>query len=336
MKKILIFVILLGLTVFTFAERVTVLTELSKPTSLIVDNERVFITEGSSVFVYSAKDYQFIKKFGKAGDGPQEFNTAGGQLPIRLYARSQDLVVNSFGKVSFFSKDGAFIKEIKNKSGISFYFWPVEENYIGMSVSGEEGIRYNALNLFDAELKKIKQIYKTKADAQQSGKIKVLSTSLNYYTLKDKIFVSSKPDFIIEVLDKDGNSLFNITRDFKRPKFTDKDKSDLIETIKATPQGRAQYEMIKSRLEYPTVYPAIATFVISDDIVYIITFNRQGKSFEFFIYDIKGKFIKTLFVPFYMTGPLAAYPLWIKNNKVYQLVENEDDEIWELHINEIK
>jgi hypothetical protein len=38
-----------------------------------VDKNQLYITDGASVFIYSLKDYQLQKKFGKRGEAPGEF-----------------------------------------------------------------------------------------------------------------------------------------------------------------------------------------------------------------------------------------------------------------------
>ena len=62
---------------------------------------------------------------------------------------------------------------------------------------------------------------------------------------------------------------------------------------------------------------------------------EKGKT-ECFIFDFQGKFIERTFLPVKNMDAVDFSPLTIKNNKIYQLVENEESENWELHINGIK
>jgi uncharacterized protein YlbG (UPF0298 family) len=70
------------------------------------------VTQEATVFIYSLKDFKLVKKFGKAGEGPREFRILP-QLPLNIDARTDQIIVNSFGKVSYFTKQGEFIKEVK-------------------------------------------------------------------------------------------------------------------------------------------------------------------------------------------------------------------------------
>jgi len=70
--------------------------------------------------------------------------------------------------------------------------------------------------------------------------------------------------------------------------------------------------------------------------IYVLTFVRKNGANEFYIFDKTGKFIKKLFVkmkdiPLQEVNPLIR----ISSNKVFQLFEDQDKEIWQLHITEI-
>ena len=47
--------------------------ELSRPSMFLVEFERIYILEDATVYIYSLKNKNLIKKFGKAGEGPGEF-----------------------------------------------------------------------------------------------------------------------------------------------------------------------------------------------------------------------------------------------------------------------
>ena len=76
---------------------------------------------------------------------------------------------------------------------------------------------------------------------------------------------------------------------------------------------------------------------IANDKVYIQTYKKSNGKFEFYIFDIHGKLIKRIFLPIYQMykGFIFLYPFTIQNEKLYQLVENDKSEVWELHITEI-
>jgi hypothetical protein len=65
------------------------------------------------------------------------------------------------------------------------------------------------------------------------------------------------------------------------------------------------------------------------------TWNLKDKKIEFFVYDAEGKELFHKYIPFAFSNAFQPFPLAIDKGKVYQVVENEDEE-WELHISEIE
>jgi hypothetical protein len=47
--------------------------------------------------------------------------------------------------------------------------------------------------------------------------------------------------------------------------------------------------------------------------------------------DMQGKLVKKIFLPVSFMNVLDIYPYTVAGRKLYQLIENEDEE-WELHI----
>ena len=93
------------------------------------------------------------------------------------------------------------------------------------------------------------------------------------------------------------------------------------------------YNYVKKKVRFPEFFPAIKDLVVDSGHVYVTTYQRkQGKS-EFFIFDLEGKLVKKTFLPLKPLGNYFGvffFPYCIKNNYLYQLIENEDTEQWEL------
>jgi hypothetical protein len=90
-------------------------------------------------------------------------------------------------------------------------------------------------------------------------------------------------------------------------------------------------------------------FIVADEKIYVLTYKKEKEKSEFVILDLKGKLLKKVFLPFNQSDEWFHYSLakatsqasphatfTIKNGKLYQLIENEDKEIWELHITNIE
>ncbi len=68
MKKSLILIFVFFFAFFTFAGEKAVLPELLRPNGLTIDGEKMYISDGPTVFVYSLKDFKLQKKFGSEGE----------------------------------------------------------------------------------------------------------------------------------------------------------------------------------------------------------------------------------------------------------------------------
>ena len=88
--------------------RVAVLAELNDPGfDIVVDGDRLYVPDGSAVFIYSLTDYRLITKFGRRGEGPGEL-----MGEVALTVLPDILFLSSKGKIFHFGKNGDFIKEI--------------------------------------------------------------------------------------------------------------------------------------------------------------------------------------------------------------------------------
>ncbi len=71
MSKKYLFIIFILISFLTYGKVVTALEEISQPKMMSISKDYLLITEGSSIFVYSMKDFSLVKKFGKEGEGPK-------------------------------------------------------------------------------------------------------------------------------------------------------------------------------------------------------------------------------------------------------------------------
>lgn len=159
MKRIYLTFFLLFVSSFVLASQVIPLPGLLKPQRIYMDQEQCFITEGATIYIYSLKDFKLQKKFGKRGEGPGEFKESG--EGIRLEFNPENIIVLSTGRVSYFTRDGQFIKDrISNPRRSEFQ--ELGSGFVGRELSVEKKGIFFTVNLFDKNLKKGKEIYRFK------------------------------------------------------------------------------------------------------------------------------------------------------------------------------
>ena len=330
MKKVILMASLIVLASFSFGEVAATFPEVLKATQLVVGDAQIYVIEDTTIYIYALDDFKFKKKFGKAGEGPQEFLRF-----VVVTPQGDHLLINSVGKISYYTKDGIYKKELKTSAGIgSNLFYPLKEGFIGSGRSIDDNISYATINFYDSKLNKGKELYRMKTAGQQSGKIELLKRTFAYQTHDNKIYIVGKEGFLIDVMDHTGKNLFSINqKEYKRRKFSSEDEKTIKNFMKK--QFSQQYELIKDRLAFPDYFPEILSFFIADNKIYVATWKWENKRIEFFIFDLKGKLEKNIFIPFAFQDALRPYPAAIKNGKLYQLIENDEEE-WELHLSVIE
>ncbi len=331
MKKIIIFLLLIPAVSFAFAGKVKTLAELSNPDGIYSSENRLAITEGSTVHLYSLPDLKHIKTFGKKGEGPQEFK--GGIDGIDM--QTDGMVVSSRGKVSVYSKDGEFKKETNAASGYSSRYTPLGKGFVGNGFAFDKKIVYQTINLYDLALAKIKEIYRKESDIQRGKGIKIFSTAYDFQTCDNKVFIAGFEDFTVAVADQEGNKLNPIKTDYQRLKFSDGHKRQVYEFIKSNPETKPRYETIKKQLILPSYLPAIRYIYADNRMIYIQTYRMDDGKTEFYVLDLSGEIVKKVFLPIINENIVETYPLSIIGGNVYQLLENEVEE-WDLHVIPVK
>jgi hypothetical protein len=68
----------------------------------------------------------------------------------------------------------------------------------------------------------------------------------------------------------------------------------------------------------------------------VTTYFRKDDGLECFVFNQKGKFLKKIFLLLVKENIFREYPYDINEGKIYQLVENDSEEGWDLHIRKIK
>ncbi len=330
----LLFLILFTFTGFSFAEKKAAFTEFVNPFSIVIDGERLYISEGVTVFIYSLEDYHLIKKFGKEGEGPGEvmLRRDRGNTEIGVSTTSDFLIVHTSGKVMYFTKEGKFVKE-KRTEPAGRWLAPLGSGFVGRKYSRETDALYHSIVLWDTDLNKIKDVYKHIHGLQGARKeFNPLTVEPADYTIADnKIFVIDGDRSEIMVYDKNGDILFTVTpqNEDEPVPFTKENKQDLIDSFKFNPLWKRFYERRPDLFKFPAHFPPIRMYALDTPAkkIYLKTQTLENDKRKWLVYDFNGKFIKKRLLP---RGLIRFY-----NDTCYRFVENEDEELWELYVEKI-
>ena len=309
--------------------------ELVHPFKLIINEGRMYISDGPTIFIYSLKDYILIKKFGKEGEGPQEFylDRAGGNDQVDIFFRDDQLLVNSFGRISFFTKEGEYVKEIKIPGTVGRWFGALKDKFIGRKFTRDKkNVKYHQILIYDSDFRPIKTIYQHEHSLNL-----ILNKKFNPFTIDqadfkicdNKLFVVDSERTCIIIYNEKGEKIVSIIPKPIIVPFTNNDKKELIDSFRYSPMWTRLYRAKKSLFQFPDSYPPIRNFYLDagNKRIYIQGYYSDDKKIEYLIFDFNGKFVKKVML-FFKVGSRALF----YNGKLYQLIENENTEDYELHI----
>jgi hypothetical protein len=326
------------LSVVVFPGQVIPLPDLEKPENIIVDQNQILITQFPHVFIYDLKTFKLIKKFGKSGEGPREFFN---YVRIQFDPKHPEYIcVGSHMKMSYFKRTGEFVKEVRSKtSSTANVYKPVgKKNYAAYGFVQQDKTVFNTLNLFDENLKKIKEIARWEQIFQQGKSLNPTDTDLQggqFRIFDNKIYFLLREDGKIQVFDENGDKLYDVKYDYERVPVTAEDKKAIREHFKTDPRFSRFYEIFTNVVKFPSHWPSAIDHIAVDDKLYVLSNKKKGEKSEFVIFDKNGNFSKKVMVPVQFANPRETYPLTINYEKLFQLFDNEDTEEWELHIHKI-
>lgn len=138
----------------------------------------------------------------------------------------------------------------------------------------------------------------------------------------------------IYVYDFNGQQIDTLHLEFEKLKVTKEHKQAVEDYYKLRRSRLLAIAKARRLLYWPDFFPAVHYQRIVDKKIYVIPYKKkQGKS-QLFIFNLKGELLKQVDFPVVEETMFSFYPNTIKNGKLYQLLENQDED-WELHVHEI-
>jgi len=313
------------------------LEELVNPDSIQLGGGQVYITDGSSVYIYN-DDFSLKKKFGKKGEGPGEFKiNPAGVVKLKVQQYSGGLIINNLSRVSFFSDQGIYKNQVDVATGGNFQL--LGNHYVGFSSYNQDKILYLSVNLYDENFKKIKKIHSQEYYVQVHKKFDLMllgsgNKSRAYYQVYGNLLFIRELKGSICVYDHDGNHKYDIDPVYEKVEITESQKEEIFKDIYVLYTGRAIRRVIKEKGIFPQHFP-IGFFKISDDKIYFPTYRQKDGKTLFLVYSIPGKKIKEIYLPLKYQSLLLPYPFTIHKETLYQLHDNEEEECWEVIISKV-
>ncbi len=333
----LIIPIFICLTLFYPAAAEILFPDLVNPDSILIYKNTLMITDGESVSLYNLKDLTLVKKFGKKGEGPREFKFgAGGVVKLHSQLTDDRIIINSQNRITFFKSDGEYLKEKNIRSGFNFISFG--NGYVGYSVLNKDKIMFLAINLYNDELNLNREIFRKEYYVQPAKKFNLIRAGFGnkrrayYQVYKDKLYVEGENN--IHVFDLSGKEVTVISPEFNRSSVKKDHVKIILEDLKKLFPSQIMQKLIKKNGFFPEKFP-VRAFLIADDLIWIPTYQIKNGKTLFIITDLKGTIIRKGYFSFSSRSLLIPYPFTINKEKVYQLIDNDDD-AWTLIISKME
>ena len=321
--RVLIILICVFFALSLFGEKITTFPQLSKPILIKVGENVICINEGFVMYLYDLNDFKLIKKVGRKGEGPGEFSS---DLDINIL--KEKIMIESQGKLSFYSLKGDLIKEIRRQPKYR-RLKILEDRYVASSGILSKEVYHNIAIILDTDFNELKTFYQDEARYHQQKQKTHRASTWTFDVGEKKCFIVGSSDFKIDVFDKNGDLLYTIAPEYERVKYAQEYIDAWFNRIKRNLGMNAYYDF-KQRVRFPEFFPAILDMMVDNGHVYVITYRRKENQSECFIFDLQGKLVKKTWLPLKNYDGVYLFPYCINNNYLYQLLDNEEEEVWEL------
>lgn len=328
MKKLIIFLLFFSVVFLTYGKKIAEFDDIFKLRNFKIDGKDLYVVDGYEIKLFSIKDARLITTFGRRGEGPGEF-----PRHPRIDVSPEDICVVDFGKILFFNRDGKYIHEKKTSPFLRYH--RVKQNFLVKEYkrNKNKGEKTFNMKILDRNFNNLKTLYveKTKSrsynasdeievkiDMNAFPKIRIPMTDGEYIYVFD-----TNKGFYIEIYDHNGLKLNTIHKEFMKLPVTDQDRKDFMIRLKEN----KYWERIKNRFNFifPEYFPDIQLVSGDREKLYVMTYKKVNEKMEVIILNQKGKILKKAYIP------KMRYHLFHKN-KYYYFIDNEEDEVWELHM----
>lgn len=330
---IILMILLLLSNAFGTEELRIDMPELNNPGTIDVQNGLICIGDGTAVMVYSSKDFTLIRRIGRQGEGPGEFTVAPG-FSVSPQISGDRILINSIGKISFFTSNGTLEKELKTGSQWSFRYHP--PYFIGYSYSQKGKESKIALNLYSEKFELVRQIHEWNHAIQDSKKEIDLTPLYTEFCYKNnRLYYAADAEMQLSWFDTENKSEGKYSFKKERVHVDRRYKDKVIDFFKNDKRFSRHFSMIKKMFRFRKRFPAIKSFHVERELIYVQTYNTMKEKNLFIIIDGEGNIIRESWVPFRDTMGINILPDFsVSEGRIYQLVEDEDNN-WYLTVNSI-
>ena len=328
-------------------QRLGTLEEVLQPQLIKVHGQELFAVEDHEIFIYSLPDLKLKQKISRAGEGPGEF-TLDPSRSLNISVHANSILAQSRTKYIFFDRKGVMQREGRKRTAI-LQLYPLGDQFVVLRITnGEGGRQYFSLNIYNSEMKNVKELHRQKFFTFLS-EIHPMPDPLNFCVVNNQIYVEKSVEgFQIDVYNDRGDLVDSIQRDAPKIEVTDQAKEAALQELLNIPsmqrvrqeQGQSGVTAIlnESKQVYPDYVPPIDNIIGDRDRIYVKTFQQTAKGVNWLVLDAKGRRLKETILPVAARPPFLIRlqgdkNLYTVHDGTYYYLKNTpdgEDEIWEV------
>ena len=276
----------------------------------------IAVDDSGNIYVLDGKENQVLafdhsgehlNTFGRAGQGPGEFSLA---LTMSLTDQDEIVIEDYRNHLVYFSTKGEFVRNLPlAKSGVRRVIIDSIGNILGIVIVRDGENSHYELNKYNPDLNLLHTLGITPTPSASTEGFNPFSGSIYYRFDKDLRVVWATPDlYEIKICDTTGNLVKKISKEYDPVEITEEEKKEAAEE---TPPG--------IKLAIPKYHNPLQWISTDDEgRIFVMTWERTQESDGYYydVFDAEGRYLAKI--------PLKFRPHLIKNNKFYQVTEDED------------
>ncbi|MBU4268614.1 MAG: 6-bladed beta-propeller [Acidobacteria bacterium] len=274
-------------------------------------------TKNTSILVLNQKG-DFVKKIGGPGEGPGFF------MDVRdIFFTKEEIGVLEESRISYFSKDGSFLRQMKLPLDYSLSILPngnILRQAPAHNPNNPADIKFQLI-MAAPDGKPIVTLDSIQMFNPLGARIKGCNYSISVARSKDILYVYSQDrEYEIWAYDFSGKLLRRIKKEHLPVTVSAEYKNDFISEIKPL------YDRIKDRLYFPEYMPPIhCLFTDEEGFLFVVTYEKSKEKDGYLVdvFNPKGECIAQTVMPLDSLVKPAA--ILLKNHRLYRIFQKMED-----------
>jgi hypothetical protein len=321
------------------------LAEFREPFSFplfAIDEDRIYVWDDSCVVhIYSRKDFAQLNQFGRKGQGPAEF-----QFINYIHVLPDRLCIGQGQKLSYFSKNGEFLKTITYPNPDTGTYIPLGSNFVGTRYLPDDPkspLATMAVNLYDSKFKLVKELYRADIHKfvvynfeKEKRDVWYVRDRFRYEVCDDRLYIGNTgAGFFFAVFNGRGERLYDINRSYEKRKISGGDIKKMMAELREA-LGEQEFNRRKSIINeylFAEYYPAYEDFRIAEGKIYVFSYPVPNRPIVTTIMDPRGNLLREIEIPGSERHGLYGYQSYcVYKGKYYHMLYNYESDKWELHV----